>query len=117
MLNATIGIAIGLYCLIVPKHAAVALGIEFSHPTGLTDFRATYGGITLACGIFFALTFLRQVESKSGIWLALLFYAGLGFVRLFGILTDGAQKPMMYVFLVAELVFFFVALVLLKHVG
>lgn len=115
LVNALIGIGIGLYCLILPEATAAALGIAFQHPTGLTDFRATYGGLTLACGIFFALAYGRIVEDKAGLWFSMLFYAGFGFVRLFGILSDGSQKPLMYGFLLAELAFFSVSAVLLKN--
>ncbi len=118
LLNAGIGIAIGLYCLFWARDAADALGIAFVHPTGSTDFRATYGGITLACGVFFALAFFRRVDNTAGLWFSVLFYAGLGFVRIAGILTEGPQKPMMYAFAGIEISFFLFSVYFLRgHSG
>jgi hypothetical protein len=114
LLNALIGTGIGIFCLVWAKAAATSLGISLAHPTGLTDFRATYGGITLACGAFFALAFFGVVDAKAGLWFSVLFYAGLGIVRLAGVLIDGPQKPMMYGFLVCEILLLIWSAVLLK---
>lgn len=110
-INALIGMGIGVYCLIWPKAAAAALGIALLDSTGSTDFRATYGGMTLACGIFFLLAALRIVDNRSGLWFSILFYAGLGITRGIGLLIDGTpQKPMMYGFFAAEVAFLVVSI-------
>ena len=114
LLNSFIGVGIGLYCLFFAQDAANFLGIVFSTPSGLTDFRATYGGVTLACGMFFGLALFRVVDDKAGLWFSVLFYAGLGFTRLAGITLDGPQNPIMFRFLQLEVVFLLVSIYFLK---
>lgn len=115
-INALIGIAIGAYSLLWPKAAAEALGIGLLVPTATTDFRATYGGMTLACGFFFLLAALRIVDNRAGLWFSILFYAGLGLTRGLGIWLDGTpQIPMMFWFLAIELSFVVVSIVLLAR--
>lgn len=105
LVNSVIALFIGVYCTIVPRKAAESLGIDFVHPSGLTDFRATYGGLCLAFGLFFAAPLFKLVDLKSSLILGTLFYICLATVRLGGILFDGPQKSILYVFLVTEIAF------------
>jgi hypothetical protein len=102
-LNAIIALAIGVYCTAWPRAAAAGLGIEFVHATGLTDFRATYGGLCLAFAAFWAAAAVGLLAMKEAMWLATFFYAGLFSIRAYGILVDGPQKPMMIWFLWIEI--------------
>lgn len=113
LLNALIGIGIGLYCLFWSSSAAASLGIVFEHPSGLTDFRATYGGMVLACGLFFFLAYLGVISDNAALWLSVLFYAGLGFTRLVGLIIERPQMPMMYGFCILEMIFFCASVLLL----
>ncbi|WP_050922157.1 DUF4345 domain-containing protein [Vibrio harveyi] len=78
------------------------------------DFRATYGGAQFAIGLALILAF----KIKQDVTLALIIVAitllSMAFGRLIGILLDGQPNTLMYVYLVAELVFGLLALYLRK---
>ncbi|EPO0014314.1 DUF4345 domain-containing protein [Vibrio alginolyticus] len=78
------------------------------------DFRATYGGAQFAIGLALILVF----KIKQDVTLALIIVAitllSMAFGRLIGILLDGQPNTLMYVYLVAELVFGLLALYLRK---
>ncbi|WP_394202434.1 DUF4345 domain-containing protein [Shewanella waksmanii] len=86
-----------------------------SVPSAKIDLRATYGGAQLAIGVIM----LIIVQHKQDIDLALvmvglcLLLMALG--RLVGIMTDGQANALMYVYLIAELVFGFGAFFLRKR--
>ncbi len=104
LLNAIVFLASGVYCAGWTAHAARWLGISFDAPQGTTDFRATYGGMCLAAGLFFLIsTFRRSIPLESASWLSLLLYLGLGVTRLYGVLTERPTTRLMYAFLAIEL--------------
>jgi hypothetical protein len=76
------------------------------------DFRATYGGAQFAIG----LALILVLKIKQDINLALIIVAitllSMAFGRLIGILVDGQPNTLMYVYLIAELVFGLLALYL-----
>ncbi|MET2901100.1 DUF4345 domain-containing protein [Vibrio rotiferianus] len=78
------------------------------------DFRATYGGAQFAIG----LALMLVLKTKQDVTLALIIVAitllSMAFGRLIGILLDGQPNTLMYVYLVAELVFGLLALYLTK---
>ncbi|MCS0082920.1 DUF4345 domain-containing protein [Vibrio alginolyticus] len=78
------------------------------------DFRATYGGAQFAIG----LALILVLKIKQDVTLALIIVAitllSMAFGRLIGILFDGQPNTLMYVYLVAELVFGLLALYLTK---
>ncbi|EPR4994975.1 DUF4345 domain-containing protein [Vibrio navarrensis] len=78
------------------------------------DFRATYGGAQFAIG----LALILVLKIKQDVTLALIIVAitllSMAFGRLIGILLDGQPNTLMYVYLVAELVFGLLALYLRK---
>ncbi|HHF2874144.1 DUF4345 domain-containing protein [Vibrio harveyi] len=78
------------------------------------DFRATYGGAQFAVG----LALILVLKIKQDVTLALIIVAitllSMAFGRLIGILLDGQPNTLMYVYLVAELVFGSLALYLRK---
>ncbi|MHA2801278.1 DUF4345 domain-containing protein [Vibrio harveyi] len=78
------------------------------------DFRATYGGAQFAIG----LALILVLKIKQDVTLALIIVAitllSMAFGRLIGILFDGQPNTLMYVYLVAELVFGLLALYLRK---
>ncbi|MDW1898822.1 DUF4345 domain-containing protein [Vibrio sp. Vb1337] len=78
------------------------------------DFRATYSGAQFAIG----LALILVLKIKQDVTLALVIVAitllFMAFGRLIGILFDGQPNTLMYVYLVAELVFGLLALYLRK---
>ncbi|MCG9579701.1 DUF4345 domain-containing protein [Vibrio tubiashii] len=81
------------------------------------DFRATYGGAQFAIG----LALILVLKIKQDITLALIIVAitllSMAFGRLIGILVDGQPNTLMYVYLVAEIVFGLLALYLKKSIA
>ena len=102
-LNAMVFLIIGIWCLWRARAVATSLGIDFTKPQGLTDFRATYGGICLALGIFFGWATFRESWTEAALYLSALVYFGLGLTRGAGLLCDGEPTILMKGFLVIEL--------------
>ena len=88
-LSALIWLPFGLYCLFVPGYLAAAAGVSFATPTGATDIRATYGGLTAAIGALALLGALRPGVSRNALLLLATACAGLGGARLIGVALDG----------------------------
>ncbi|WP_061031685.1 DUF4345 domain-containing protein [Vibrio splendidus] len=82
--------------------------------SAIIDFRATYGGAQFAIG----LALILVLKIKQDVTLALVIVAitllSMAFGRLIGILFDSQPNTLMYVYLVAELVFGLLALYLRK---
>lgn len=115
-INALIGLGIGIFCAVWTEKAASDLGISFFQPAGITDFRATYGGMCLAVGVYFAWAlFSDDNEMKSATRLAFLLYLGLCSTRLYGLFHESPQSQMMYLFFVIEAAFTGVAFWLLRR--
>jgi Domain of unknown function (DUF4345) len=89
-LSALLWIGFGLYCLFVPVHLAEAAGVTFTTPTGATDMRATYGGLTVAIGGLALAGALRDGLRRQALVLLASACAGLGGARLLGVALDGA---------------------------
>ena len=61
--------------------------IPLPTPNARIDFAATYGGVQLALGTFFALASRRSAWVEPGLWAAAAVLAGLVLVRLQSILV------------------------------
>jgi len=103
-LNAVIFLIIGVWCLVRAQGVATTLGIAFTFPSGLTDFRATYAGMCLAVGIFFAWATFDESWTVPSLYLSVFVYAGLGLTRFAGILSDGSPTLLMKGFFLIEMV-------------
>lgn len=114
LLNAMINVGIGAWCLGWTRSVAESLGIAFTKAQGLTDFRATYGGLILGIGVFFAFAVKDESLQRPALWLALFLYVGLGGSRLFGIFLDGSATKLLVGFLIAEIAFAAMAAWLLR---
>lgn len=103
-LNAIAFLGLGLYCTGWARRAAATLGISFVHEYGLTDFRATYGGMCLAAGLFFFMAALgRSIPLDSATWLSFVLYLSLGVTRIYGIMNERPSTKLMAGFLTMEL--------------
>ncbi|SHH23773.1 DUF4345 family protein [Ferrimonas marina] len=112
-LTALFFVVYGALFIVLP--ADMALWVTGSAPAASSasiDFRATYGGAQLAIGV----VFLLVVKLRNDVDLALLIVGlvlllmALG--RTVGILMDGQPNALMWVYLIAELVFGTLALYL-----
>jgi len=88
-LTALLWIPYGLYCFFQPGALADAAGVAFTSPTGATDLRATYGGLTAALGTLALLGALRSDWARHALVTLGTACAGFGVARLLGTALDG----------------------------
>ena len=87
-----------------PSAMGALTGIALPSRTASTDFAATYGGAQLGLAVFLALCARRQSWHRVGLLAAGSTLAGIGGVRLVGIvLAGGAAPPVLYAGLAIEL--------------
>jgi len=102
-LSALIWLPFGVYCFLQPSFLAEAAGVSFVTPTGATDMRATYGGLTIAIGAIALAGALRPPFARQGLVLLAAACAGLGGARLLGVALDGGITAWTVQALVLEL--------------
>ena len=88
-ITALIWLPYGIYCFFQPGTLAGTAGIAFTSPTGATDLRATYGGLTAALGVLALLGALRSEWARYALVTLGTACAGFGIARLFGTALDG----------------------------
>ena len=102
-LSALIWLPFGLYCFFQPGFLADAAGVSFTTPTGATDMRATYGGLTAAIGALALAGALRSGWARQALLTLAVACAGLGGARLIGVGLDGELTAWTVQALVLEL--------------
>ena len=104
-LNALMFIAFGVGFIFAPV-AVTPLFLGVAAPAGdlLVDMRATYGGLSLAAGLFMAFCTLCRPHLYLGLMLALLISAALFVARGIAILAEPSVGQPMYQSLALELV-------------
>lgn len=103
-LNAGLFATFGLGFIIAPAYfAALFTNGAPATPSGLTDMRATYGGVALGLGLLFAWHGADPARVRGGLRALGLVVAPLAAARLYGMLADGAPNAFMFAFLGAEL--------------
>jgi len=101
-LNGLVFVAIGLGFAVFVHEAARGLGISFSNPAGLGDFRAVYGGVQLALGA--SILFLAVRKSyRDAVTVGLLAVTGLATVRLISMALEPAAGALQWHLLAPEL--------------
>ncbi len=82
--------------------AQLVTGTDPEGVSALIDFRATYGGLTIAIGIaLYYLYSLRQVRACLVVIIIVLL--SMAATRAIGLLVNGAGNLTMYLFLILEL--------------
>lgn len=116
-LNAAFFVIYGLMFGVSPGDFAQALtGSAPDTVSAQVDFRATYGGMTLAVGVI--LWMLGQKgQLRLGLWAVAILMACMASGRLLGILIDGIPNTLMFVYLAAEVVVLMLACVGLRQPG
>ncbi|APP04878.1 DUF4345 domain-containing protein [Vibrio harveyi] len=103
-----------IFAVFPVEMANLITGSSPNSTSATIDFRATYGGAQFAVG----LALILVLKIKQDVTLALVIVAitllSMAFGRLIGILLDGQPNTLMYVYLVAELLFGSLALYLRK---
>jgi hypothetical protein len=87
--SALLWIPYGVYCFFRPEALAEAAGVGFTTPTGATEIRATYGGLTFALGAVAALGALVPAWTRQALVTLGAACAGFGVARVAGVLLDG----------------------------
>jgi len=88
-LSALLWLPYGLYCFFQPGALADVAGVGFTSPTGATDLRATYGGLTAALGALALVGALRSDWTRHALVTLGTACAGFGIARLLGTALDG----------------------------
>jgi hypothetical protein len=87
--TALIWLPYGIYCFFRPELLAEAAGIVFKTPTGATDVRATYGGLTAAVGTIALVGSIHRNVTRYALATIATACAGLGLARALGAALDG----------------------------
>jgi hypothetical protein len=102
--SALLWIPYGIYCFFRPEALAEAAGVSFGTPTGSTEIRATYGGLTLALGALAALGALSPSWTRHALVTLGVACAGFGLARVAGVVIDGGPTAYTVQALVLEFV-------------
>ncbi len=70
--------------------------------TALTDMRATYGGMSVAIGIVLFALSSKAETIRLGLIGVLVLMLGMAGGRLVGLMIDGAENKIMYIYLAFE---------------
>lgn len=81
--------------------------------SAMIDTRATYGGMSLAIGLLLFYFSMKLVYEKLGLVFVILIMGNMAFGRSLGIILDGDPNPVMWLFLVGELMTLIVSALLL----
>jgi hypothetical protein len=114
-LSALLWLPYGIYCFFQPGSLAGAAGVAFTTPTGATELRATYGGLTVAIGGIALLGALRSDWARYALVTLGTACAGFGVARLLGAALDGGVGAYTTQALLLEFVTLALALWLLRR--
>jgi hypothetical protein len=114
-LSALLWLPYGIYCFFQPGSLAGAAGVAFTSPTGATELRATYGGLTVAIGGIALLGALRSDWARYALVTLGTVCAGFGVARLLGSALDGGVGAYTTQALLLEFVTLALALWLLRR--
>ena len=109
-LAAAMSVVAGLVYVVSPLLMTASAGFGELLPGGTTDVRATYGGLQLGLGIFFAWTALDPTRIRSGLVLALLIFGALASCRAVGVVLDASLNEFHRTGLIFETLLTLVAL-------
>lgn len=100
--NLLVYLAYGVGFLLAPQKLAAGLDITLNSATALADFRAMYGGLSLACAGMFVLAIKNASMRHSALLLAVFGAGGLMIGRLITMAFDGMPGPVIFVMLATE---------------
>ena len=88
-LTALLWLPYGIYCFFQPGALVDAAGVAFMSPTGATELRATYGGLTAALGALALVGAMSSAWTRHALVTLGTACAGFGIARLLGTALDG----------------------------
>jgi hypothetical protein len=83
---------------------------QVTSTAGITDVRATYGGMSLGVALILYLLVSSATTLRQALWCVCFFMAGMAFGRTVGIVVDGDATSTMYSYLFFEVVLALIAL-------
>jgi len=99
---AGVAIVCGLLGLLNPLLAVRLYGLEVAEPRGISQVRATFGGLYLALGAMLLWAATPRGDG-SGLRAAALLVGAVAAGRLLSIVIDGVVSPLNFLFLAFEL--------------
>ena len=81
--------------------------------SALVDVRATYGGMMVAVGVIFGILAASETTLRVGVWGVFWMMLLMAGSRAYGIIIDGAVNNIIYIYLIAEVLTFLWAVLLL----
>lgn len=103
-LNAAIFALYGVGFILFPEALAGMVTGEIPvTATGLTDMRATYGGMSLGVGIVLFILTLKKETLRLGVLGVVILMLGMGGGRSVGLVIDGVASQTMVTYLMLEL--------------
>lgn len=103
-INAGLYILFAVWCTVMPRTTASALGLSFKSGSGKSEYITVYGGLEFGAAMFFLIAALKPELRGAGLLFGLLFYAGLVCWRIPTLMfVEGVQKTT-YFFAAGELV-------------
>lgn len=112
LLTAAIFFIYGLLFIVFPAETfKYVTGGAVSSTSGVTDMRATYGGMSVGVGVILCILGMNQKTIKLGLVSVSVLMLGMAAGRLIGIVYDGNPNTYMYVYLALELIVSFVSFI------
>lgn len=94
----------GLLFIFIPQEALqFVVQTKMGTNSGVIDIRATYGGMSVAVGLFLYVLAKEVNTLRLGLLSVFILMAGMALGRIVGMLLDGKPNGFMYLYLVLEL--------------
>jgi hypothetical protein len=96
----------GIAFIIAPTEMAVFVtGDSPKTPSGVIDLRATYGGMSISVGTILLIVISKVEHLRLALLLTAIVLLAMAAGRSVGMFQDGEPNVVMYLYLVAELIF------------
>lgn len=94
----------GVFFLVWPNEMAHQVRLQLDGPMAVTEIRAFYGGLQIGLATFFLVCVVSRRWLVAGLTAGGLAFAGLAAGRIFGIVVDQPEDPIVWLLTAAEIV-------------
>ena len=116
ILTAAIFFVYGLIFVLFPiGMLQIIVQVSLNTSSGITDIRATYGGMSIAIGVILYLLATNESTLRVGLISVSILMLSMAFGRVIGMVLDGSPNLFMYIYLALELMASSFAIFLLKR--
>jgi hypothetical protein len=117
-ITAALFVGFGVGFVAAPRELANFItGGAPSVPSAIIDMRATYGGVAIGMGLFFALCATRPHWVRPGLVGSMLVIASIAAARVVGLVVDGGPNAFMLLLLSTEVIFVGLYAAALRQLG